>query len=197
MRRCLLRIASNLCFCTASLLSQTTSTEVLGTVSDTTDAVVPGAKITLLRVQTGEQRTAVTDSYGNYSCPLIEIGDYTVSVAREGFKSQVKTGVHVEYQQKARVNVELEVGSTTDRVEVIATGVELKTDDASLGATIDGVIASEPLVNTVYFNPSIDAIEEVKVQTGSYSAEYGMNNGANIQVALKSGTNQLHGAFFA
>ena len=51
-------------------------------------------------------------------------------------------------------------------------------------------------IGTVYFNPSIDAIEEVKVQTGSYSAEYGMNNGANIQVALKSGTNQLHGAFF-
>ncbi len=118
MRRCLLRIASSLCFCVASLLSQTTSTEVLGTVSDTSNAVVPGAKITLLRVQTGEQRTAVTDSYGNYSFPLIEIGDYTVSVAREGFKSQVKTGIHVEYQQKARVNVELEVGSTTDRVEV-------------------------------------------------------------------------------
>src|SRR2546425_3380447 len=259
MRRSLLRIASSLCFCVTFLLSQTTSTEVLGTVSDTTDAVVPGAKVTLLRVQTGEQRTAVTDGNGNYSFPLIEIGDYTVSVAIEGFKSQVKTGVHVEYQQKARVNVQLEVGAITDRVEVTAIGVELKTDDASLGATIDqtrvvelpivnrnfaslvvltpgvqfgtrmglsplstassffpgatqisangqrdanqrvtldGVIASEPLVNTVYFNPSIDAIEEVKVQTGSYSAEYGMNNGANIQVALKSGTNQLHGAFF-
>ena len=61
---------------------------------------------------------------------------------------------------------------------------------------MDGVIASEPLVNTVYFNPSIDAIEEVKVQTGSYSAEYGMNNGANVQIALKSGTNEFHGAFF-
>ncbi|MEO8131628.1 MAG: TonB-dependent receptor, partial [Bryobacteraceae bacterium] len=259
MRKCLPPIASSLCFCVASLLSQTTSTEVLGTVSDTTDAVVPSAKVTLLRVQTGEQRTAVTDNNGNYSFPLIEIGDYRISVAKEGFKSQVKTGVHVEYQQKARVNVQIEVGATTDRVEVIATGVELKTDDASLGATIDqtrvvelptlnrnfaslviltpgvqfgtrmglsplstagsffpgatqisangqrdanqrvtldGVIASEPLVNTVYFNPSIDAIEEVKVQTGSYSAEYGMNNGANIQVALKSGTNQLHAAFF-
>ena len=108
MRRSLLRIASSLCFCVTSLLSQTTSTEVLGTVSDTSNAVVPGAKITLLRVQTGEQRTAVTDGNGNYSFALIEIGDYTVSVAMEGFKSQVKTGVHVEYQQKARVNVQLE-----------------------------------------------------------------------------------------
>ena len=259
MRKSLSRIATGICLCVAPLLSQTTSTEVLGTVSDTSDAIVPGAKVTLLRVQTGERRTAVTDSSGNYSFPLIEIGDYTVTVAMEGFKSQVKTGVHVEYQQKARVNVRIEVGAITDRVEVQATGVELKTDDASLGSTIDqtrvvelptvnrnfaslviltpgvqfgtrmglsplstagsffpgatqisangqrdanqrvtldGVIASEPLVNTVYFNPSIDAIEEVKVQTGSYSAEYGMNNGANIQIALKSGTNQLHGAFF-
>ncbi len=259
MRKSLSRIATGICLCLAPLVSQTTSTEVLGTVSDTSDAIVPGAKVTLLRVQTGERRTATTDSSGNYSFPLIEIGDYTVTVAMEGFKSQVKTGVHVEYQQKARVNVRIEVGAITDRVEVQATGVELKTDDASLGSTIDqtrvvelptvnrnfaslviltpgvqfgtrmglsplstagsffpgatqisangqrdanqrvtldGVIASEPLVNTVYFNPSIDAIEEVKVQTGSYSAEYGMNNGANIQIALKSGTNQLHGAFF-
>ena len=46
--------------------------------------------------------------------------------------------------------------------------------------TLDGVIASE----------------EVKVHTGSYSAEYGMNNVANVQVALKSGTNDFHGTFF-
>jgi outer membrane receptor protein involved in Fe transport len=46
------------------------------------------------------------------------------------------------------------------------------------------------------FNPSIDAIEEVKVQTGSYSAEYGQNNGANVQIALKSGTNEFHGTFY-
>ncbi len=253
------QLAGGIFLCAASLLAQTTSTEVLGTVSDTTGAVVPGAKVNLLRIQTGERRTAVTDGSGNYSFPLIEIGDYTVSIEMQGFKSQTKTGIHVEYQQKARVNVELDIGATSDRVKVVATGVELKTDDASLGVTIDhtrvvelpivnrnfaslvvltpgvqfgtrmglsplstagsffpgatqvsangqrdanqrvtldGVIASEPLVNTVYFNPSIDAIEEVKVHTGSYSAEYGMNNGANVQVALKSGTNEYHGAFF-
>ncbi|MEX2262302.1 MAG: TonB-dependent receptor [Bryobacteraceae bacterium] len=253
------RILGSLFLSSLWLLAQTTSTEVLGTVSDATGAVVPGANVTLLRTQTGERRTTVSDNNGNYSFPLIEIGDYTVTIEMQGFKSQTKTGVHVEYQQKARVNVQLEVGAATERVEVVATGVELKTDDASLGATIDhkrvvelpivnrnfaslvvltpgvqfgtrmglsphstagsffpgatqvsangqrdanqrvtldGVIASEPLVNTVYFNPSIDAIEEVKVHTGSYSAEYGMNNGANVQVALKSGSNDFHGTFF-
>src|SRR4051812_16100928 len=241
------------------LAAQTTSTEVLGTVTDSSGAVVPDAKVTLLRIETGERRVGATDESGNYSFPLIEQGDYTVSVEKQGFKTQVRTEIHVEYQQKARVNVALDVGAASERVEVIATGVELKTDDASLGATmdnrrvvelpvinrnfasllvltpgvqfgtrmgmsplstassffpgatqvsangqrdanqrvtLDGVIASDPLVNTVYLNPSIDAIEEIKIQTGSYSAEYGMNNGANVQVALKSGTNSFHGSFF-
>ena len=130
------------------LLSQTTSTEVLGTVSDTTGAVVPGAKVTLLRVRTGEKRSAVSDGSGNYSFPLIEIGDYTVTVEMQGFKSQTVTGVHVEYQQKARVNVQLDVGAASERVEVVATGVELKTDDASLGVTIDHTRVVElPVVN--------------------------------------------------
>jgi hypothetical protein len=67
--------------------------------------------------------------------------------------------------------------------------------DANQRVMLDGVIASDPLVNTVYLNPSIDAIEEIKIQTGSYSAEYGMNNGAIVQVALKSGSNDFHGSF--
>jgi hypothetical protein len=221
--------------------------------------VIVDAKVTLLRVDTGEKRSAVSDSSGNYSFPLIEIGEYTVSVEAPGFKSETKTGIAVALQQKARVNFDLQVGSAAERIEVAATGVELKTDDAALGATIDhqrvvelpvlnrnfasllvltpgvqygtrmgmnglstassfypgatqvsangqrdanqrvtmdGVIASEPLVNTVYLNPSIDAIEEVKVQTGSYSAEYGMNNGANVQIALKSGANNFRGTVY-
>ncbi|MBM3728594.1 MAG: hypothetical protein FJW40_24615 [Acidobacteria bacterium] len=243
-----------------SLTSQTTSTEVLGTVTDSSAAVVSGAEVTLLRVSTGEKRVTKTDESGNYSFPLIEIGDYTVTVSLSGFKTQAKTGVNVAYQQKARVNVTLEVGATTERVEVVATGVELKTDDAAVSNTIerrrvqelpllgrnfatlailtpgvqygtrmgqdiqaatafpfpgaattlsangqrdanqnvsmDGVVATEPLVNQVLFNPSIDAIEEVKIQTGSVSAEYGQNNGAVVQIALKSGTNQFHGTFY-
>ncbi len=242
------------------VFAQTTSTEVLGTVMDPTGAVVSNAEVTLLRVSTGERRQTKTDDSGNYSFPLIEIGDYTVTVSLSGFKTQTKTGVNVQYQQKARVNLTLEIGATTERVEVVATGVELKTDDAAVSTTIerkrvqelpllgrnfaslailtpgvqygtrmgqdvsapggfpfpgsattlsangqrdanqnitmDGVVATEPLVNQVLFNPSIDAIEEVKIQTGSVSAEYGQNNGAVVQIALKSGTNNLHGTFF-
>ncbi|MFN0172391.1 MAG: carboxypeptidase regulatory-like domain-containing protein [Bryobacteraceae bacterium] len=249
-----------LLLCVAPLAAQTTSTEVLGTVADSTGAIVPGAQVTLLRVQTGEKRQTKTDSNGNFSFPLIEIGAYTVTVEMEGFKTQSQTGIVVETNQKARVNVALDVGATSERVEVVASGVELKTDDAAISTTVerrrvqelpllgrnfaslailtpgvqygtrmgqdisaaaafpfpgaattlsangqrdanqnvsmDGVVAAEPLVNQVLFNPSVDAIEEVKIQTGTVSAEYGQNNGAVVQISLKSGTNNFHGTFY-
>jgi len=257
-KRCALLVT--ILACAASAPAQTTSTEVLGTVTDGSGAVVPGAEVTLLRTATQGKRQTRTDSSGNFSFPLIEIGDYTLTVSSTGFKTQIQTGINVAYQQKARVNVTLEIGATSERVEVAATGVELKTDDAAVSTTIerrriqelpllgrnfaslalltpgvqygtrmgqnvqgpggfpfrgaattlsangqrdanqnitmDGVVATEPLVNQVLFNPSIDAIEEVKIQTGSVSAEYGQNNGAVVQIALKSGTNSFHGAFF-
>src|SRR5882724_481632 len=62
--------------------------------------------------------------------------------------------------------------------------------------TMDGIEATTPLYNITSFNPSIDAIEEFRVQTGSYSAEFGFSSGARVEVSLKSGTNQLHGSIF-
>src|SRR5260370_41219975 len=93
-----------LVFVSASLASaQTTSTEVLGTVSDATGAVVPNATITLLRVGTGEKRTAVTDTSGNYSFPLIEIGEYTGTAAGSGVKKGGKNRNIVGGEQKGPV----------------------------------------------------------------------------------------------
>jgi len=123
--------------CALQLFAQTTSTEVLGTVSDATGAVVPGSEVSLLRVATGEKRQTKTDSSGNYSFPMIEIGDYTVTVSMQGFKTQTQTGINVAYQQKARVNVVVDVGATSERVEVVSQGVDLKTDDAAVSTTIE------------------------------------------------------------
>ncbi|MBI3697684.1 MAG: carboxypeptidase regulatory-like domain-containing protein, partial [Acidobacteria bacterium] len=99
-----------LCRClllAAALSAQTTSTEVLGTVTDPSGAVIPGAKVTLLRAATGQSREVTTSSDGNYSFPLIDIGEYSVRVEAQGFKTQEKTGIVVQLQQKARLNFEL------------------------------------------------------------------------------------------
>lgn len=240
--------------------AQTTSTEILGTVTDPSGAVVPGAKVAIRHVSTGTRRETVTSSTGDYSFPLIDIGEYTVTVQAEGFKTEEQRGIVVQLQQKARVDFRLQVGQTTETVEVISTGIALKTDDAAVGQvidnrrvvelplngrnvaalavltpgvqfgvrmgldgsgssgfpipgalvavsangqreinqqiTLDGVIATEPRINTMVFTPSIDAVEEFKVQTSSYSAEYGQNNGAIVQIVLKSGANRLRGTLY-
>jgi hypothetical protein len=239
--------------------SQTTSTEILGLVTDSTGAVVPGAKITITRLATGEQRSTNTNQAGEYIFRLIEIGDYTVRCEMQGFKTETVTGLRVQIQQKARVDMTLQVGQVSDTVEVKAAAVALKTEDATVGQVIenrriielplngrnlnqlavlvpgvqygnraglndgqggfpipgasigvsangqrelngivsmDGVDAKSYRNNITAFTPSIEAIEEFKVQTSSYSAEYGQGSGAIIEISMKSGTNRLHGTVF-
>src|SRR5262249_11812474 len=117
--------------------AQTTSTEILGTVVDATAGVIPNAKVTLLRVSTGERRVTTTSAAGNYSFPLIETGDYRVTVEAAGFQLMEKTGITVELQQRARVDFQLTVGSTSETVHVEANAVALKTEDAAIGQVID------------------------------------------------------------
>jgi hypothetical protein len=62
--------------------------------------------------------------------------------------------------------------------------------------SIDGISVINNQENQGTINPNVDAIEEFKIQTANYSAEYGGNAGANVQVQLKSGTNTLHGSAF-
>lgn len=62
--------------------------------------------------------------------------------------------------------------------------------------SLDGVDAKDPRVHITNFVPSIEAIEEFKIQTNAFTAEYGFGGGANVQITMKSGTNSLHGTFF-
>jgi hypothetical protein len=68
--------------------------------------------------------------------------------------------------------------------------------DANQNITLDGVSATDGFKSAMLFVPSIEAIEEFKVQSAVYSAEYGMNSGAQANVSIRSGTNQWHGSAF-
>src|SRR5260221_12127438 len=249
-----------LALCLAAIVfdgrAQTTATEILGVVTDSSGSVVAGAKITITRVATGQRLERITNQAGEYTFPLIEIGEYTLRAEMQGFRSQAVTGLKVETQQKARVDVVLEVGAVTETVEVAAAGAVLETENSAVGQvienkrvadlplngrnlihraemvpgvqygsrrggadgqggfpipgggmsvisngqrevhqsiTLDGVESIMPLYNISTFTPSIDAVEEFKVQTGSYSAEFGQSSGARVEVSMKSGTNKFHG----
>ncbi len=74
------------------LRSQTTSTAILGTVTDPSGAVVAGAKVTLLQVQTGIKRQDVTSSSGDYVFPLLDPGEYAVTVEAKGLIQRLLPG---------------------------------------------------------------------------------------------------------
>jgi hypothetical protein len=68
--------------------------------------------------------------------------------------------------------------------------------DANQNITLDGVSATDGFKSSMLFVPSLEAVEEFKIQSAVYSAEYGMNSGAQANVAIRSGTNQWHGSAF-
>ena len=116
-----------------SLCAQTNSTAIVGTVTDPSGAVVVGAKVTLLNVQTGIKRTDVTSSSGDYSFPLLDPGAYTVTVESKGFRTETVTNIQLELNLRARIDVHLQVGNEVQTVEVSSSAAILSTDQATLG----------------------------------------------------------------
>src|SRR5690242_2807504 len=92
--------------------SKTTGT-LGGSVTDATDAVVPGAKVTLTNTETGATFEATTDDQGQYRIPLLPPGAYDVAVDKQGFGRQVHKGVTVTVGESAVADFKLVVGATT------------------------------------------------------------------------------------
>src|SRR5262245_26870257 len=96
--------------------AQTTGT-ISGTVADSSGAVLPGAKITMLNEETGITRTAETDAVGRYAAPSLAVGNYKVTVQQEGFQTEVRSGISLTVGRQAVVDFQLKVGAVTQTVE--------------------------------------------------------------------------------
>ena len=119
-----------------SLLAQTTSTSILGTVADSSGAVITGARVTALHVRTGVKREEITTGDGGYNFPLLDVGEYEVTVESPGFKTETQKNIVLQINQKARVDFLLQVGAQTERIDITAEAAALKTDEASLGQVV-------------------------------------------------------------
>ncbi len=110
---------------------------IVGTVTDETGAIVPGAKVTIINKATGQQLNLTTNSSGIYNSGPLSPGEFTVRVEAQGFSATV-TSLTVQVNNTANGNVSLHVGSTTTTVEVQAAGVQVNTEQA----TVQGVITT-------------------------------------------------------
>jgi carboxypeptidase family protein len=234
--------------------AQTTTARLSGTIKDPMGASVPVADVSATNVETARMWTASTDDTGTYNLPALPPGTYRVTAERTGFKV-FATEVRLEVNQVARIDVVLEVGPLTQRLDVKVASTLLHTDSTELGLVIraddtarlpsngrnflsllliapgaiatnlptfvtgarttsggrpyfngnrkeannlqlDGVDNNQTTDNLVAYQPSPDAIEEIKITTNNPPAEIGNFQGASINTILKSGTNHLHGSVF-
>ena len=238
--------------------AQAVTGTILGTVADTTGAVLPGVTVTVKHTETGLTRTLVTDSNGEYTAASIPTGTYTVTGEISGFKSVSLSNVQVGVDQRVRADIKLEVGAMTESVEIVAQTPLVQTSSSDLSTTVteeqikqlplngrnfvsltrsipgvlrgipgsnidgagslawrasaafsangqrprdnnymlDGVDNNETWLQTVVVFPSVDALDEFKLQTSTYSAEFGRSLGGVVNIQIKSGSNQFHGSVY-
>ncbi|MGA8185337.1 MAG: carboxypeptidase regulatory-like domain-containing protein, partial [Terriglobia bacterium] len=246
-----------LAFLAVPLRAQLYSGSVTGVVSDPTGAVIPGAKVTLTDTTKGYTFTASSDAVGRYILRNLPPSDYQISVEATGFKTSTRTGIVVVVGQNATVNVSMELGTTTQTVEVSGAPPLLATQDATTGQNVNRTYINDlPLVGRGVFDlaflapgvnpspgnafgssggvannftsnggrnatsdilidgvsttdyeqngsiivplytPSVDAVQEFKVQQNNFSAEIGFSGNTVVNVVLRSGTNKLHGSLY-
>ena len=233
-----------------SLLGQTVTSQIVGSVVDPADAVVAGAPVTLTSVDTGAVRTATTDSLGTYRFSQIVPGTYNVTVKATGFKSETQTGIVVSAEETHSAGkMSLQIGNVSESISVTAEAaqVQLASSDKSqtvdsadltdltlkgrdlfgymrlvpgvidtanrdvtshssvsglninggfttINFTVDGITDMDTGSDgSVNYEPNMDSIQEMRVLTSNYQAEFGRKSGGTVTVVTKSGTQGFHG----
>ncbi len=118
-----------------SMLQGQSTSSLHGVVSDAQDAVIPGAVVSLSSATTGLSRQEVTDNTGEYQFLQMMPGEYTLSVTKPGFSKATQEHVVLQINTPATLNVQLEVGTTGQTVNVTAETSLVSTSDASVGNT--------------------------------------------------------------
>jgi hypothetical protein len=139
MKRCASFLLTATAVSTLSLVtlwSQSFDTGILGTVSDSSGAIVVGAAITITQPATGTVRMARTAATGTYEVRYLLPGEWMVEVRLPGFRSQKSAPIQIQVGQVARMDFTLQVGEVAEQVEVTAQGVLLETQSGVLGDVV-------------------------------------------------------------
>jgi hypothetical protein len=126
--------------------SQAVNATLLGTITDSSGAVVPNAKVTVTETTTGVSRSGQTNESGNYSFPDLAPGQYAVAVELQGFKKENRKDISLLVNSSTRIDIQMTPGNVTETVEVTGAPPLLQTDRADTGAKLETIqTASLPL----------------------------------------------------
>ncbi len=107
-----------------------------GTVTDPTGAAVAGAKITVTETHTNVKTQSVSESSGQYTVPFLLPGDYDIAAQMQGFKEFVHKGIHVGAGEHPSIDISLQVGESTQSVEVTAEAPLVTSENAAVGTAL-------------------------------------------------------------
>lgn len=166
----------------ATTTAQTFRGAILGTVTDTSGAVISGAKVTVHNDNTGLERSTQTSADGSYSVPELPLGTYTVRVSQSGFQTSVTRSVAVNVATESRVDAALKPGQVAETVEVSSeTLPQVETTSAELGGTLTTQTIENVPVNgrdytkLIYLNPGVSGSpDQISDSPGSFGV-FSMN----------------------
>ncbi len=116
--------------------AQAANGTILGTVKDSSGAVVPDVTVTLQHVATGQTRTVQSGPDGAYRAPALPVGNYTIKFEKSGFNTQQQTGLTLDVAQDLVVNATLQIGTAVQEVEVTGEAPLVNTTSAALGGLV-------------------------------------------------------------
>ncbi len=247
------RLSLLLVLSAASALAQFDSAVVLGTIRDPQGLAIKGAQVRLDSLATGLRFNSSTGDIGSFEFPAVRLGEYQLTAEAAGFKIGKSQTFRVTVGAKQRVDMTLQIGTTSETITVDTSVAQLETETSSRGTVIGAQqIVNLPLNGRAYadlallapgvrragiansrdasFNVngmrssqnnfvvdgvdnnaygtsnqgfsnqvvqlSPDAVQEFRLETNNFSAEYGRAGGAVINATIRSGTNQFHGTAY-
>ena len=110
---------------------------VYGKVTDPQGALIPGAKVTLTDVARNQERLAITNAQGSYAFPSIPVGEYRIRMEHAGFRAFEQTGILLEVNDNRKIDVALELGEVSSKIQVEAAAVAVETSNATLKSVVD------------------------------------------------------------
>src|SRR5262245_33198582 len=137
MRSGLVFVLMVLAACASSSAGQTVGASMQGTVSDATGAVIAGAKVTVRNVDTGVSKEIATDGAGRYHVPLLQPGNYEVSVSAQGFQIANNKGITLAVGQDLVLDVEVSPGQVSSTITVVADPNTVNTTSAALSGLVN------------------------------------------------------------
>ena len=257
MSKTILIRALSLCFVFLPGICQAQAVygSILGTVTDSSGAVIPDAVVLVTDEAKGTSVTVRSNASGEYAVDHLIPDIYDIRVTSEGFSASQTTGVQVFADTSQKVAVRLTPGGADTTIQVSGDSVPLlKTDRADVATVfdtktvqdlpigdrnftnlqlllpgaqvlawghaadenpqgskqiqvdgqafggvafqLDGTDNEDPILGIIVINPTLDSVEETKITTQNFDAEFGMAVSSIMTAQTKSGSNHFHGSLF-